>query len=494
MKDNLVIFLKRYPCFVFLLPVFFVLHGCTENYDFVPFKDAVLLTGLYILVSSAILVPAYFIYRNWHKAAWLTFALMAFHFFFGSMHDGLRKLFPQSFLSTYSFVIPASFCLFFIFAFLLKKRKKTFVLLLYYFNIVFLLLITIDMVSLLIKITGKTRISTPSLPKEATPCTDCPTPDFYFIIADEYAGNTELKDIFLFDNTAFLTLLQQQGFHVIEHSKSNYNYTPYSIASTLNMDYLDLTRTEKQPLLAYTYETIQNNQLLHFLEQHKYRFYNYTHFDFPGQPAQTAETFLPSKTKLITSQTFLSRMEKEISYHLITTLKWEKEIRKSVYFTKKNNELLYQLTIKAPALKTKEPKFVVTHLMMPHYPYYFDKNGNEFPFEKLTEGNQNNYNNYIEYLQYSNKRLLELIAQILKNSSSPPVIILMGDHGFRHFKGPVDTKYYFYNLSTVYLPGQNYSSFSDSLTNVNLIRTVLNSTFRQQLPYLKDTAFIMDNP
>jgi hypothetical protein len=44
------------------------------------------------------------------------------------------------------------------------------------------------------------------------------------------------------------------------------------------------------------------------------------------------------------------------------------------------------------------------------------------------------------------------------------------------------------------LPGNNYAAFTDSLTNVNLLRTVLNTSFGQQLPYLRDTAIIMDNP
>ena len=107
---------------------------------------------------------------------------------------------------------------------------------------------------------------------------------------------------------------------------------------------------------------------------------------------------------------------------------------------------MYSLTWKLAEQKTSLPKFVYAHLMMPHYPYYFDKNGKEQPYEKLLEGNQSNKEAYIEYLQYSNKKLLELIRHILQTSASPPIIVLAGDHGFRHFKKPVESKYYFLNL------------------------------------------------
>lgn len=129
--------------------------------------------------------------------------------------------------------------------------------------------------------------------------------------------------------------------------------------------------------------------------------------------------------------------------------------------------------------------------MMPHYPYYFDKKGKEQPFESLQEGNQGNKAAYIEYLQYANKKILALVEHIQKSSASPPIIILMGDHGFRHFNKPVDTKYYFLNLASVYLPSKNYSGFNDSLTGVNLFRTILNTSFNQKLPYLKDSTIYL---
>jgi len=493
MKDKLIIFLKKYPLFLYLLAVFFVLHGFTENYDFVPAKDALLLTGIYLGFSILLLFLSRLFFKSRVKAAILAFLLMGFHFFFGSLQDGLRKFFPGTVLSKYIFILPLSFLLLLLIIILLKKRKKSLQQLVFYLNSLLLLLIVIDIIGLMNKsIAGKRK--THSLPKEFTSCTGCPQPDVYIIIADEYAGNKELKDVFNFDDSSFLNQLTGRNFHILPTSSSNYNFTPYSIASTLNMDYLDLDRTGKQPLLTYTYETIRNNRLLEFLQYNHYKFYNYSVFDFTGQPALTQESFLPVKTKLITSQTFLSRLQKELRFLLVTRFKSEQEIRKNIYYHRDNNEKLFQRTLQIAEEKIKQPKFVLTHLMMPHYPYYYDRDGNEFAYETLGEGNQSNQHNYIEYLRYSNKKLLELVDHILKNSPAPPLIVLMGDHGFRHFDKPVDPKYYFYNLVGVHLPNNNYSAFSDSLTNVNLFRTVLNISFGQHLAHLKDTSFIMDNP
>src|SRR5689334_7463850 len=103
--------LKRYPVFLYLLPVFFVLHGFVEHYDFVPAGDALLLTAIYIGSSLVFLLLFWLLYRNWQKAAVIGFLLLSFHFFFGSVQDSLRKWLPGSFITKYIFILPASFCL-----------------------------------------------------------------------------------------------------------------------------------------------------------------------------------------------------------------------------------------------------------------------------------------------------------------------------------------------------------------------------------------------
>ena len=102
---------------------------------------------------------------------------------------------------------------------------------------------------------------------------------------------------------------------------------------------------------------------------------------------------------------------------------------------------------------------------------------------------------YIEYLVYFNKKLLELADYIKTNSTHPPIIIFMSDHGFRQFEAgeKIDNLYQFMNINAVFMPDGNYSGFYDGMSNVNQFRVILNSQFGQQLPILKDsTSFLRE--
>lgn len=484
--------LVKYPIFLYLLPVFFVLHGYISNYDFVPVSDALLLTGTYLAASAIIAALCWLLYRDFTRANFAAFLAMCYHFFFGSVHDLIKKITPDSFLTKYSFILPFSLLLFIIIFIIIKKSKSGFAKTRLYLNILLLVIIVLDLFSLgSILVKPKKDIQ---LPAGFIACDTCPKPDVYLLLADEYAGQKELKNLFQFDNSKFLNQLAERGFYTIPESVSNYNYTPFSMASILDMQYLELENRYRQKNdLTYSYEIIKESKLIRFFKANGYEFYNYSIFDFEGQLAPINKGFLPVKTKLITAQTFLSRIDRDIRYNLITKWNSESELKKRIYSNKINNERLYNLTKAIVDKKAPKPKFIYTHFEMPHYPYYFDKDGNEQPFEKLIEGYQITKSAYISYLQYSNKVLMELIDHILKNSKEPPIIVLMGDHGFRHFVEEVDDKYHFLNLTSIHLPDKNYTSINDSLSGVNIFRLILNKNFGQQLQYLKDsTSYLND--
>jgi hypothetical protein len=492
MKQGFVYLLKTKPIFVYLLSVFFVFHGFVENFDFVPLADALLLTVTYLFVTFMLVLFFWLLYRNFTKACLSAFLIMGFHFFFGSLHDHLKKLFPAIFLSKYSFILSLAFILLVVSFVAIRKMKNPRLLrITAYLNFLIVLLLLIDGGLLVNKLVFQNH-KTPALSKVFTKCDACVKPDVYLILADEYAGHTELKDIFHFDNSEFETQLRNKGFHMLNSSYSNYNYTPFSMASILNMEYLHLKDTTRMGLdLAYCYQQIKNCSLVNFFKANGYQFYNYSVFNFEHEPAPVRETFLPVRTRLITSQTFLSRVQRDLWFYSITFFKSRKSVRDITYYNRQNNQIIYDLTWHLVPQKTAAPKFVYAHFMMPHYPYYYDKDGKELPIDRLVEGNQIHQSDYIGYLQYSNKKFLDLIDKIKKSSAAPPIIILMGDHGFRHFIQPVDRKYHFLNFAGVYFPGQNYSSLKDSCSSVNLFREILNSQFSQHLERLKDSTIYL---
>ena len=66
-----------------------------------------------------------------------------------------------------------------------------------------------------------------------------PYPDIYYIILDAYARSDMLKSIYSTDNSGFLRDLEGMGFSVPSRAKSNYSQTYLSMASSLNLNYLD---------------------------------------------------------------------------------------------------------------------------------------------------------------------------------------------------------------------------------------------------------------
>ena len=488
-------YINNKAVFIFILPVFFVFHGFVEHYNFIPLKDVFLLMLLYLGITLIVAGISWLFYHNLIKTAFISFYVMFFSFFFGSIQDFFRKYFENSFFSRYSFILSLAFLLFIALAIWLKKRKTSLQNFTLYLNILLLLLITIDFFWLGAKIIRKESSLAPATAGMAV-CDTCKKPDIFFIILDEYAGNTELKNLFGFDNSEFENQLKLRGFYIANESRSNYNFTPFSVASILNMDYLALRMKEKAPgNIDYCYQEIKNSRVVNFLTANGYEFYNYSIFDFEGRPAINYDSFLPNSTSLITSQTFFSRVMKDIRFN-IGTGKWKFKaaLKRITYKHLHNNENILRVTNTIASKTTAKPKFVYAHLMMPHYPYYFNSKGEALPIEKLFEGQETNKENYIEYLQYSNRQILRFIDQIIAGSEEPPVIMLLGDHGFRHITKKEERKYAFMNLNAIYLPGKNYSQFYDSMSNVNHFRIFFNTAFQQRLPLLKDsTIFLWDN-
>jgi hypothetical protein len=126
--------------------------------------------------------------------------------------------------------------------------------------------------------------------------------------------------------------------------------------------------------------------------------------------------------------------------------------------------------------------------MMPHSPALYDSTGKEtnINFYDSTVSKEELDNAYLQYLIYTNKVISGLVDQIQERTKRKAVIILMSDHGYRGIlnDGVSSSNN---NFISVFLPSGNYANFYDSITNVNLFRSTLNSLFKVDMALLKDS-------
>jgi Sulfatase len=486
--------LGQKPVYLLLLPLFFVLHGYTTHFPYIKLSDALLLFLKYAAFALVIGAIAYLFYRRLRKAALLSFIILFIEFFGGQLHQWLSGWMPGLFLLRHTYFIPLLLLLLAGSAFLIARSKPTAKGALF-LNTALLLFIGMDAAQVGWKAyTRPWQKNSQENSAQLTDCHGCAKNDIYLIIVDEYAGKKTLQDIFHFTNTPFEDSLRSLGFQVAQNSFSNYKFTPFSMASFFNMNYLPLKKEDAgEDNFRVVFKYLYHNPLIPFLEKSGYTIYNNSIFPFKGYPHHIRQSFIPYGENIILYHTLHRKLLRELGFHLTRFNFYKKEYERIIYEPRELNEQLLKETTALAATPSDKPKFVYTHLFLPHYPYFFNSRGQAYPFETLLEGEQKNGEHYTEYLQYSNARILNLIKTIRQQSTRPPVILLLSDHGFRFHKENTAPAYTFYNLNAIYLPSGNYTGFYDSISNVNTIRIFLNNELGQKLPLLKDTSYLLSH-
>jgi Sulfatase len=485
--------LRTIPLFVFLLPVFFVLHSYRENFGYIHPGEAVLLGVVYLIGAAIVFGLAFLWYRNAEKAALAAAFLLGLYFFFGAIQDFLKAYLHP--LSRYGILVPILLIAGIAWIIFLGRTRRPFLQWFFYLNSLFILYLLFDGAVLLIHAAAHDRDRHPlrasDTPVTFSAYTGTEKPDIYFLLFDAYSSSLGLKENYHYDNSGFDRYLAQKGFHIQRASRSNYKYTILSMPSIFNMCYLDrLKDVRGGPVAEYYYlsDLIKDNALMDWLHSIGYDIVNCSMFDLHGHPSPITESLLPLQTRLITDQTFYSRFYRDVGWNFyqftINPLS-EKEIDLSL---NNDNKLIARLEA-ASAKQSAHPRFFYGHFNIPHPPYYFDKQGNRrkvrAPYKSTDE---DNVQDYLDYLNYSNQKAEEMIDSILTNTHGQAVIIVMGDHGLRyHDRLGYNPLSFVENQNAVYFPGRDYHLFYDSISGVNQFRVVLNTLFEQNLPMLKDS-------
>jgi len=437
----------------------------------------------------------FFFFRNKTRAALIAGYLIAIYLFFGYLKDFLKIHFPG--ISKYVVLLTILLISVVILITFLAKTKRNFSRIVMYLNLLLSIFVVIDVASITIKTLNppadKFSIF-PVLNNKKNIISDADKPDIYFLIFDEYASSVALKENYNFEN-GLDSFLDQKGFQIQKGSFSNYNFTPFSMASTLNMSYLNgIQNNEKVTIddYGYCHKLISNNEVIRFLSANGYEIFNYSIFDLKGNPSPVNQTLLPLKTRLITDNTLFSRIMKDMSWIFYAGRFAIKSlaIKRLLLIDQSNNASIDSVLHRSLKISRK-PTFVYAHLFMPHAPFFYNKNGTMRNLDTVGSESVDRIDAYLGYLQYANNKIEDLITQIQNNTRNNAVIILMGDHGFRRQVLKHDS---YQNMNAVFFPKKNYGPLYDSISNVNQFRAIFNGLFKQTFALLKDSTIYLDIP
>jgi hypothetical protein len=453
------------------------------------------LTLLAALLSLLVVkIPA----RKWNKAILITSLLLILFFSFGHLYGYLKRT-PLVDLNIVRYRYLSIIYLLFLIAgcWLIIRAKH----ISYHSNIYLNIFSALLLVYPLYEITSFSLSQTNSIQSGTIPAISHTSldihknPDVYYFILDSYARADSIQKEFGYDNTQFLEDLEARGFYVAKCSRSNYPKTSFSLASSLNMAYYpDLIRMTGNNDAGNIKRLIKQNLTRSYFKDLGYQIVSFD-TGYEWSRWKDADLYLHISEGFLTGHSI-----NPFEYMLLdsTPIAVILDMQNQEYFnqyTELNHPKSYFINLETfilnetPAIsKIDSPTFAFIHVMIPHPPMvfsplgiltdpgYFSGNGERaVNDEYLRQG-------YIYEIQYINEKMLTIVDQIIENSTSPPIILIQGDHGIVE-RDPIPI------LNAYYLPGGGSSDLYPLISPVNTFRVILNRYFGANLELLPDESF-----
>jgi hypothetical protein len=313
-------------------------------------------------------------------------------------------------------------------------------------------------------------------------------PDIYYIILDAYASAETLQEIWDYDNHEFVDYLTERGFYVVPDAKTNHPVTFLSLASSLNMQYLNYLADElgvDSTDRRQAYQMTQDSEVVRFLRSRGYKFVHfqsgwgstgknpYADRDIRcGNVSEFAQVLVRTTILRPLANRFLQHDRRSVVLCAFATLP---EVQKTI----------------------EGPRFVFAHILVPHFPFLFGPDGESVDTEPDFRPRRDFGRYYLGQLEFVNKKAEVLVDRILSEAETPPIIILQGDHGTSHFRkewDPGDPSVRPIRercgiLNAYHLPRNGKEFLYDSITPVNTFRLIFNIYFDAGYDLLQDRTY-----
>jgi len=472
--------LVLHPLLFALAPILFLY---SHNAARLPIAPSELLLPLAISSAAALVLwlLLWLVTRNSRRAALIVSLFLALFFLYGRAQDAVGPRANPVLLPAAAIGVLLLGILFF------ARPGREFSGLTVFLNLVSLALVLINL-STGVPAMLRTGARAPAGQAPEAP-TEPARPDIYYIILDGYARDDILGSVYGFDDSEFTGWLNACGFNVARHSRSNYSQTYLSLASSLNMTYLDSVAAKVGPESdnrSVLIRMINDSRVVRELRNRGYTVASFAS-GYTGTDLKDADVHFAPRWAL-------SEFQNVLISTTALPLVLDKLVKKS-QFDLHRERILYAFQHLPDAARLRHPVFVFCHVLSPHPPFVFGANGekvNPRGFFTMTEGG--NYQTvdkeqvrreYVEkyraQLQFITAKTRTMVERVLAESPTPPLIILQGDHGPGSVLNwddpePADLAERFAILNACHFP-KTVHPFPESLSPVNSFRYLLDQLF-----------------
>ncbi len=493
MKKTLSQFINHpwYPIAISAYPVLALLSA---NAGQIQPVEGIRLLAVSVVFGGLLFLVVWSFFRNVYRAAFLTTLLLTLFFTHGHAYIYIDEAFPES---NYTAWLAIGWGILFILAVIWATRPKLmFVSSTAALNTVALalLVMSVGQINFAGRSRGVHRLALENAPIEKDLVRPQDPPDVYFFLLDSYARADLLSRAYGFDNSGFVNELEKRGFFVPKCSQSNYVRTEISLGSSLNMEYLqglNKVFTPESTRRALLWDALRHSAVRYNFESMGYEtigfatgfawldMYDADHFMSPP-PLSSGMTEFEG----LFLRTTLARYAQDLGWV-------DPDYMMGVSFRDRFNYVFNNID---EITKMPQPTFSYIHLISPHPPFVFDADGNptyppDFWNEQRMYPHDLYQKGYLNQLQFLNKKMLQAIDTIISNSDTPPIIIMLGDHG--PWLQPKDKR--MWNLTAIYFPDHEDVLYS-TITPVNIFRLVFNSYFGGKYDILEDVSYFSPVP
>jgi len=279
------------------------------------------------------------------------------------------------------------------------------------------------------------------------------TLDIYYIIVDGHGRADVLDSTYGYDSREFIEGLEELGFYVAPRSLSNYAWTALSLASSLNMTYLDDLRDALGPAgtdIGPARAMVADGVVFDWARRMGYEIAAYESGAPRVGPSKVDIYLRPTYTEAqeeyaVLGGLSLDPFEAMLLETSIGRVPFEWFVREQrgtralitdFNYHKHRMRILFQLETLPEFASMNGDYFVFVHIMSPHPPFVFGANGEEVPNTGVysTEdlgccGKADYIQRYSDQVAFLDKMILQTVKSLIEASDDPPIIIIQGDHG-----------------------------------------------------------------